>query len=443
MTDSRRFTSAMQKLFLFIGLLLLADSALGADWPHWRGPNRNDITSESSGWNAKAWPGKRIWNKRVGYGSTSPIIYKDRLYTAGWADNKDYIYCLNAATGKEIWKKSYNCRAYGRFARGDQGSYKGVTSTPEYDPQTKLLYSLSTDGHLRCWDAADGRDVWHLNLYDKYKVPRRPGNRDYGYTSSPLALEEWLIVEVGDNDEGCLFAFDKRSGKRLWTSQAKDAAGHNGGPTPLIVRNVPCIASFTCAGLLVARTDKGHEGQTLAKYSWVTDYNNNISSVAAVGDKVVISSNYNQNRMCLFDLNLEGIAERQEVKRDFSRVSTPVIFDNHLYMPYQRLRCYRIDEAGLKLKWKAPSSNLDFGSEGSCLITGDKKMIAFGSRGGKYRLALIDISGSRPQLLAANEDIFAGIKRSRQRAWPHVVLANGRVYCKDREGNIVCFSLGR
>jgi len=83
--------AAMQKLFLFI-------FALGADWPHWRGPNRNDITSESSGWNAKAWPAKRVWNKRVGYGSTSPIIYKDRLYTAGWADNKDYIYCLNAAT---------------------------------------------------------------------------------------------------------------------------------------------------------------------------------------------------------------------------------------------------------------------------------------------------------------------------------------------------------
>jgi len=175
----------------------------------------------------------------------------------------------------------------------------------------------------------------------------------------------------------------------------------------MTIQNVPCIATFTCAGLLVVRADKGHEGQTLAKYSWVTDYNNNISSLAAAGDKVVISSNYNQNRMCLFELNLEGIAKRHEVKRDFSRVGTPVIFDNHLYMPYQRLRCYGIGKAGLTLEWKAPSSNLDFGSEGSCLITSDKKIIAFGSRAGKYKLALIDIAGSRPKLLAANEDVFA------------------------------------
>jgi len=442
MMDFQRFASATRKLFLFITLLLLTGIASAANWPHWRGPNRNDITSETSGWNAKAWPPKRIWNKRVGYGSTSPIVYKDRLYTAGWTNNKDHIYCLNAVTGKEIWKKSYNCRPYGRFARGDQGAYKGVTSTPEYDPQTNLLYTLSTDGHLRCWNAANGRDVWHFNLYDKYKVPRRPGNRDYGYTSSLLALDKWLIVEVGDN-EGCLMAFDKRTGKRIWTSRAKDAAGHNGGPTPMTVQNTPCIATFTCAGLLVVRIDKGHEGLTVASYPWVTSYNNNIASAAASGDRVLITSNYNQNKMCLFNITLKGIGKKHEVRRDFSRVGTPVIYNNHIYIPYQRLRCYRIDKDGLKLKWKASSSNLDFGSEGSCLITGDKKMIAFGSRGGKYKLALIDISGSRPKLLAANEDVFAGIKRSRQRAWPHVVLANGRVYCKDREGNIVCFSLRR
>ena len=430
----------MQKSFLFMMLPLLTGFASAADWPHWRGPNRNDITSETSGWEAKHSLAKRIWNKRVGYGSSSPIVYKNRLYTAGWANNKDYIYCLNATSGKEIWKKSYNCRPYGRFARGDQSAYKGVTSTPEYDPQTNLLYTLSTDGHLCCWKASNGSDVWHFNLYDKYKVPRRPGNRDYGYTSSPLALEKWLIIEVGDNED-CLMAFDKRTGKRIWTSRARDAAGHNGGPTPMTVQDIPCIVTFTCAGLLVVRADKGHEGQTVASYPWETTYNQNIASAAVSGDRVLITSNYNQNKMCLFDITLKGIAKKRQVKRDFSRVGTPVIYNNDIYIPFQRLRYYRINENGLKLKWKASSSELDFGSEGSCLITGDKKMIAFGSRGYKYKLALIDISGTKPKLLAVNEDVFAGIKRSRQRAWPHVILANRRVYCKDREGNIVCFSL--
>lgn len=421
-------------------LILLTEMVSAADWPHWRGPNRNDITPETSGFKGKEWTTKRLWNKRVGYGSTSPIVYKNRLYTAGWANNKDYIYCLNAVTGKVIWKKSYNCRPYGRFAKGDQGAYKGLTSTPEYDPQTNLLYTLSTDGHLRCWNADNGRDVWHFNLYDKYKVPRRPGDRDYGYTSSPLALDKWLIVEVGDN-EGCLMAFNKRTGKRIWASQAKDAAGHNGGPTPVNVQNIPCIATFTCAGLLVIRTDKGHEGQTVVTYPWKTTYNQNIASAAVSDNKVLITSNYNQNKMCLFDITLKGIVGKRQVKRDFSRVGTPVIYKNNIYIPYRRLRRYHINKDGLKLTWKASSSKLDFGSEGSCFITGDKKMIAFGSRGNRYKLALIDISGTKPKLLGANENVFAGIKRSSQRAWPHVILANRRIYCKDREGNIVCLSL--
>jgi outer membrane protein assembly factor BamB len=436
----QRFALSTKRSFLFVILILLTEMVSAADWPHWRGPNRNDITPETSGFKGKEWITKRLWNKRVGYGSTSPIVYKNRLYTAGWANNKDYIYCLNAATGKKIWKKSYNCRPYGRFARGDQGAYKGTTSTPEYDPKTNLLYTLSTDGHLRCWNADNGRGVWHFNLYDKYKVPRRPGNRDYGYTSSPLALDKWLIVEVGDN-EGCLMAFNKRTGNRIWTSKAKDAAGHNSGPTPITIQNTACIATFTCAGLLVTRTDKGHEGQTVATYPWKTTYNQNIASAAVSGNRVLITSNYNQNKICLFDITLKGIAKKRQVKSDFSRVGTPVIYKNNIYIPYRRLRLYRINKDSLKLTWKASSSKLDFGSEGSCLITGDKKIIAFGSRGNRYKLVLIDISGTKPKLLGANENVFAGIKRSSQRAWPHVILANRRIYCKDREGNIVCLSL--
>jgi hypothetical protein len=28
-------------------------------------------------------------------------------------------------------------------------------------------------------------------------------------------------------------------------------------------------------------------------------------------------------------------------------------------------------------------------------------------------------------------------------AWPHVVVAGGRVYCRDREGSLACFAVGK
>ena len=55
-------------------------------------------------------------------------------------------------------------------------------------------------------------------------------------TSAPLLHKDWLLVEVGD-DEGNLMAFDKRTGKRLWSSECKDEAGHTGGPVPNILQS--------------------------------------------------------------------------------------------------------------------------------------------------------------------------------------------------------------
>jgi hypothetical protein len=238
-------------------------------------------------------------------------------------------------------------------------------------------------------------------------------------------------------------AFDKRNGKLLWGSRCKDPAGHNAGPTPLTVRDIPCLAVLTREGLHVARIDKDHLGKTVATYSWVTDYNNNIVGASASADKVVITSGYNQNRIALFELNLNGIAKIHEVKRDCSKVGTPIIYKNHLYIPYEQLRCYRIDRNGLTLGWKGARDKFGFGLDGSAVVTGDGRLIVFGSKGSKHRLALIDIGRSQPSLLSSDEDVFAGLKRGRARAWPHVVLANGRIYCKDLDGNLVCFALNR
>ncbi len=221
------------------------------DWPHWRGSSRNSATTEVSGWDGQRWlDSKPAWSKNVGIGSTSPIVAGGKLYVLGWRDNKDVVQCLDAASGERVWSQSYACPRYGRKATGDEGLYAGPSSTPEFDPQTGRLFTLSTDGHLHCWDTSNGgKQVWGLNRYDQFDPPQRPkfgrsGLRDYGFTSSPLAHGSWLLVEVGD-DTGSLMAFDKATGKLIWKSQATGPAGHNGGPVPITVEGVPCVALLT------------------------------------------------------------------------------------------------------------------------------------------------------------------------------------------------------
>lgn len=417
--------------------IVAAEVALGEDWPQWRGQNRNDITSESSGW-PDSWPPKQLWSKNVGQGCTSPIIVGKQLYVMGWQGEgnlkknpigTDTVYCLDVTTGEGLWKQTYPCRYQGRLRTGDLGRYGGASSTPAFDPQTGYLYTLSLDGDFRCWDTnQSGKLVWAMNFYDEYNVPQRPnvgrGKRDYGFTSSPLVQGDLVIVEVGD-DESNIMAFDKRTGQRQWVSSCVEPAGHTSGPVPLTVQGISCIASLTLRKLVVMRTDKGHEGKMIAEYDWQTDYSCNIPTPAVLDNKIVLTSAYNQKKTSLLEISLTGARENWSSKY-FSMVCSPVIYKGCVYMVDDSLKCLDLETG--QLKWQGGKF-----VHGSCLITaGDDKVIAFG----KGQLVLIDAFPSDNQyheLGRVNEVVP-------DTCYPHVVLSNGIIYCKDKAGNMVCFS---
>ncbi|MGL4552706.1 MAG: PQQ-binding-like beta-propeller repeat protein, partial [Gemmataceae bacterium] len=182
--------------------LLLLALLCAADWPHWRGPKRDGVSAEHSGWDGKRWiDDTPAWSLNVGEGSTSPLVAGGRLYTLGHVRGKDRVVCLDAATGREAWAAEYPSPRWGRHHVGDEGMYGGPTSTPEL--AGGRLFTLGTDGDLNAWDAAAGKRLWGFNLYDRYEMGLRPKvgtggkQRDYGYTTAPLALGGRLLVEVG------------------------------------------------------------------------------------------------------------------------------------------------------------------------------------------------------------------------------------------------------
>ena len=419
-----------------LAALLSAGPAGAADWPQWRGPERSGISPESSDWPA-GWPPRKLWSRNVGAGCTSPVIADGRIYVMGWKGTgrgnpvgTDTVQCLDARTGRTLWKQSYRCRYQGRFRTGDTRQYGGPSSTPAYDAAAKRLYTLSIDGDLRCWDAARGRPVWTENLYDEHKALRRPdvgkGRRDYGFTSSPLVRGGVVVVEVGAG-QGTVMAFDKATGRRRWASALKGPAGHTAGPVPMTVRGIPCLATLTLTKLVVMRADKGNEGKTLAEYPWRTDYACSIATPAVAAGRVVLTSSYNRKRTELVEVS-PGRAVRKWQSRYHALVSTPVVHKGRVYVVHRQLHC--LDLATGKLKWRGGS----FG-HGSCLVSaGDDKLIAFGNG----RLALVDASPS-----ASKYRELARVDRVVPKTcYPQVALAGGIICCKDRAGNMVGFSVG-
>ena len=111
----------------------LPTAAPAEDWPQWRGPKRNGQSTET-GWRAQ-WPAggpKKLWDAFVGVGYSSVAVSQGRLFTMGNVQEKDFIYCLDAETGKPVWNFGYPCTAK------DPQNYNGAYG--DYYDQYPAIY---------------------------------------------------------------------------------------------------------------------------------------------------------------------------------------------------------------------------------------------------------------------------------------------------------------
>src|SRR5438094_8476109 len=87
-------------------LFALALPALGADWPQWRGPDRDDVSKETG--LLKTWPKggpKLLWTfDDAGLGYSGPAVVGDVVYCMGAEGKTEYLYALDVTTRKKLWR---------------------------------------------------------------------------------------------------------------------------------------------------------------------------------------------------------------------------------------------------------------------------------------------------------------------------------------------------
>jgi outer membrane protein assembly factor BamB len=189
-------------------LAALAAPAFATDWPQWRGPDRTDVSNEKG--LLREWPKggpKLLWTFRdAGTGLSGFAVVGDRLYSMGADDNKEYVFAVDLKSQKKVWSTEVGPRTVNGWADGPRG-------TPTV--ADGFVYALGGQGHLICVKADTGAQVWLKDFKGDLKGAQQGG---WGYTESPLVDGDQMIASPGGS-EGCLAAFDKKTGDVFWRSK--------------------------------------------------------------------------------------------------------------------------------------------------------------------------------------------------------------------------------
>ncbi|MFB3826529.1 MAG: PQQ-binding-like beta-propeller repeat protein [Bryobacteraceae bacterium] len=394
-------------------ILCLCSTAAAADWPQWRGPNRDGISQETG--LLQGWPRggpKQVWKAQgLGEGYSSAAVVGNRLYTQGQQGGRQFVIALDVATGKQVWKTPT-----GNRLDNDRGN--GPRGTPTVDG--KRLYAIASDGTLACLETETGKPVWSVNF------PQAFGGRapNWAYSESPL-VEGGNVIVVPGGRGASIVALNKDTGAVVWRTQS-DRAGYSsavpfdaGG-----VRGLAVLTGEAAVGL------NAKNGELLWRYTKVANRTANIATPIVSRGHVFFSTDYGTG-CALLKLTPEGgsvKADEVYFNSDMrNHYTTSVLIGNTLY-GFSSAILTAMDFMTGQVKWRDRSVG-----KGNCIYA-DQRLYCMGQDG---TAGLIE-----PSPEAYKEVSRFDIPKGDYPTWVPPVVANGRLYLREQD-NLYSFDIKR
>jgi outer membrane protein assembly factor BamB len=183
-------------------------SALADNWPQWRGPFLNGISSEKNlptRWSTEE---NVAWKIAMpSWTGATPIIWGERIFLNVAEGDDLVLWCVDRKKGDLLWKK--------HLSTGNTKMRKQNMSSPSPVSDGKNVWVMTGTGILKAFDFS-GAELWARDVQKDYG---RFG-LNWGYASSPLLFEDALFVQVlhgmKTDDPSYVMRIDKNTGKTVW-----------------------------------------------------------------------------------------------------------------------------------------------------------------------------------------------------------------------------------
>lgn len=410
-----------------LGLAFLSFASLttrAADWPQWRGPNRDGHSPEKG--LLGEWPkeGPRlIWKiAEAGSGYSTPAVVGERLYLlSNEGLENESVRALSATDGKLVW-----ATRLGKVGNPNQKpSFPAARSTPTVDGE--LLFALGSDGDLACLEKSGGKIRWQKSLRGDFGG--QPG--EWAYSESPLIDGDALICTPGGAD-ATIVALNKKTGDVLWKA-AMPEGGKAAFASAVVVEagGVRQYVQLLEKGLVGVEAKSG-------KLLWrhgkaVSRYGANIPTPVAADGYVYFGSAGTGGGAVKLEATTGGVEAREayfESKLP-TAIGGTVKIGRYLYgTTAQALLC--VEFATGKIQWEERA----LGAASLCYADG--RLYLHGENG---EVALVEVS---PESYREKGRFTPPDRPKRsnpmEKSWAYPVVAHGRLYLRDH-GTLWCYAV--
>ena len=426
----RTVVFTLASLIVFGSNLPAQDITKSTDWPQWRGPLRDGISTETKllrEWGKDGppllWNSRKVSGKSIGTGYSSVAIAGGKIFTMGDLGKEGcFVFCLDESTGNHLWAT--------RVSPQNTGSYEGPRCTPTVDGN--LVYAVERNGTLCCLKTENGEIVWQKSYPKDFKGKMMSG---WGYSESPLIDGDKIVCTPGGEEAG-LVALNKKTGIVIWKSEIPKMGGS--GYSSIVIADVGGIRQYITLMRNAIVGVNAADGKFLWSYSKAVRGTANIPTAVVKGDMVFTSTGYGAGAAVVKLVpDGDGIAAKEVFYLDGDKLQNHhggvVLIGDHIYGGHG-------NNGGKPFCLEMKTGKFAWGPEKKAAGQGSAAVVyADGNLYFRYENNVMALIEATPTAYKLKSQFKLPIDTG-EKGWQHPVILHGKMFIRAND-ELLCYDI--